>query len=711
MIPLIPKPYTDKPDTHDSSAFIKGVFMLLLLLCYSSLPYANAGFQTHHTLHVEIIPDSGQLIVTDRLKLPEATHSFEFLLHANLIPTLSKPEGRLTHIKTLSGRVPVNHYRLDFKSSASAFTLNYKGQIAHALSQEGERASLRQTTPGTISKKGVFLSASSFWYPQSGSALISFSMQVTLPEGWRSVSQGRSLPNQTGWVELQPQEEIYLVAAPYKRFQKNASGILTEVYLREDNKPLAERYLQATDRYLSLYERLIGPYPYSKFSLVENFWETGYGMPSFTLLGPRVIQLPFIINTSYPHEILHNWWGNGVYTDSTSGNWSEGLTTYLADHLIKEQQGEGSNYRRNSLQNYVSYVTKQDDFPLIEFRGNQGQISQSIGYGKTLMLFHMLRKELGDELFIAGIRSLYKNYQFRRAGFNQIQERFEAVSNRSLELFFNQWLKRTGAPTLKLVDVTYQPSTSGNKLTVSIEQTQPKAPFNLTVPLFISGEGNNATEWHTLDMTKRKQTWIINTSLTPVSLAVDPLFDLFRRLDDSEIPSSLSQLFGAKKVFAILPNTATDSMKQAYQSLVTEWQQRQPGLTLLWDNEITALPKQAHTWIIGRSNRYASELLQHIDRRATGLNGGTRAITVRNPSQLNQTLGYIESDSIEAIKGLSRKLPHYGKYSYALFNGNEPSVTKRGEWNITDNAMSWTLNRNVSGVTGKLTERPPLITP
>ncbi|MCW8943430.1 MAG: M1 family aminopeptidase [Sedimenticola sp.] len=709
MTTLLSIPETPGVKNSYTKQRTRGVVWLLLSLIFSSLVHASTDSQIHHTLHVEIIPDSGQLIATDTLQLSKATQTFQFLLHANLAPELNNTEGTLTLIRSLRGRVPVKQYHLQLKAPTTHFSLRYRGEIAHALSNEGEASSLRQSTPGKISSQGVFLGASSFWYPQSDAELISFTMQVKLPKGWLSVSQGRQLPDHSGWEELQPQEEIYLIAAPYNRFQLDATGTLAEVYLRDNNLNLADHYLQATENYLALYEKLIGPYPYSKFSLVENFWESGYGMPSFTLLGPRVIQLPFIINTSYPHEILHNWWGNGVYTDVSSGNWSEGLTTYLADHLIKEQQGQGSNYRRNSLQNYASYVTEQDDFPLIEFRGNQGQISQSIGYGKTLMLFHMLRKELGDELFVAGIRSLYKNYKFRRAGFNQIQERFEAVASRSLELFFNQWLKRTGAPALKLIDVTYRPSTNGNKLAVSIEQTQPEAPFSLKIPLFISGEGNNATEWHTLDMTKRKQTWVINTSLTPVSLAVDPLFDLFRRLDDSEIPSSLSQLFGAKKVFAILPDAATDSMKQAYQSLITEWQQRQPGLTLLWDNEINALPKAEHIWIIGKGNRYANQVRQYLKDRTIDLTTGTKAITVQNPNQQSQTIGYIESDSIEAIKGLTRKLPHYGKYSYVLFNGEQPQVEQRGEWRIGNNAMSWIINSNYSGITGQLTDHRALI--
>ena len=99
--------------------------------------------------------------------------------------------------------------------------------------------------------------------------------------------------------------------------------------------------------------------PFSKFALIENFWETGYGMPSFTLLGEQVIRFPFILESSYPHEILHNWWGNGVYPDYTTGNWSEGLTAYLADHLFQEMDGLGAEYRKEMLSRYKNYVSTE----------------------------------------------------------------------------------------------------------------------------------------------------------------------------------------------------------------------------------------------------------------------------------------------------------------------------------------------------------------
>ena len=90
-------------------------------------------------------------------------------------------------------------------------------------------------------------------------------------------------------------------------------------------------------RHIDRYEALHGPYPFEKFAVVENFFPTGYGFPSFTLLGSRVLRLPFIPDTSLRHEVAHCWWGNGVFVDAAGGNWCEGLTTYVADYLAKEE--------------------------------------------------------------------------------------------------------------------------------------------------------------------------------------------------------------------------------------------------------------------------------------------------------------------------------------------------------------------------------------
>ncbi len=78
---------------------------------------------------------------------------------------------------------------------------------------------------------------------------------------------------------------------------------------------LADGYLDDTRRYLELYGEEIGAYPFTEFSVVASPLPTGFGMPTLTYIGAEVLKLPFIRATSLGHEVLHNWWGNGVYVD------------------------------------------------------------------------------------------------------------------------------------------------------------------------------------------------------------------------------------------------------------------------------------------------------------------------------------------------------------------------------------------------------------
>ncbi len=200
------------------------------------------------------------------------------------------------------------------------------------------------------------------------------------------VSQGRRIRHElvdgeriTGWRADRPTEEVYLVAGPWHEYSDRAGEVEILAFLRDDDPSLADKYLEATRRYLALYQAMLPDYPYGSFALVENFWETGYGMPGFTLLGPRIIRFPWILTSSYPHELLHNWWGNGVYVDFDRGNWCEGLTAYMADHLFAEQRGEAATYRRATLKKYSDFVSTGKDFPLSEFTSRRSAASEAVG--------------------------------------------------------------------------------------------------------------------------------------------------------------------------------------------------------------------------------------------------------------------------------------------------------------------------------------------
>ena len=314
-------------------------------------------------------------------------------------------------------------------AAGASFRVEYAGVFDFALSDAREEYTRGfRSTPGIVSKTGVYLPGASGWYPLVGRALMTFNLTVAQPDTWRVVSEGagtsRDADGRARWASTDPVDQIHIVGGPLQLTTQAAGAVEAQVYLHETDAALSSKYLAATAQYLEMYRGLIGPYPYKKFALVENFWETGYGMPSFTLLGPQIIRFPFILTSSYPHEILHNWWGNSVFVEEARGNWSEGLTAYLADHLMQEQRGEDAVYRRSTLQKYRDYVSSAQDFPLVQFRGRHSAATEAIGYGRTMMGFHALRRAVGDENFRKFLARFYRDFKGKRASFDDVRRRW-----------------------------------------------------------------------------------------------------------------------------------------------------------------------------------------------------------------------------------------------------------------------------------------------
>ncbi len=686
--------YLTDPRAEKATGNKRGCLALLALagLLWLAMP-AFASRRppvVHHRLEVTIDPSAGRLEVTDELWPVDPKKGVEFLLHEGLRPRLLTPGARLSGGERLRTSVPARRWRVELPETAASLRLRYRGEIRHPP-REGEL----HATPGTLSSQGVELSPATLWYPWIADRLVTFQMRLSLPRGWHGISQGRSGDDDRTWREDRPQEGIHLVAGPYRRYRRRFGELTAMAWLHQADARLAGRYLAATGKYLDLYSRLIGPYPYAKFALVENFWESGYGMPSFTLLGPTILRLPFILRSSYPHEILHNWWGNSVYVDLRSGNWSEGLTSYLADHLLKERQGLGADYRRDVLLRYANWVKESDDQPLVRFHGRHDEASQAAGYGRMLMLAHMLRLRLGDAPFLQGLRRFYRRNRFRIADFDDLRSAFEAVSGERLKGFFDQWTKRTGAPALKLEKVRVERTKKGYRLHGRLIQTQKEPPFRLRVPLYVQLRDEPQAESHALEMAGRRLDFVLELKKRPVRLRVDPLYDLFRRLDPAETPPSLSALFSADSVAVVLPAEAPPPLRRAYRLLAEAWQARNPRTRILDDDTLRQLPPQGAVWIFGEENRFAGRLWNSKEKTVAGSAGRMRLPKGFQPddggslvvaTRIRRPLGLLVLGRPEQARSLARRLPHYGKYGYLWFDAEGRNRLKGG-WPTSGGAL------------------------
>jgi hypothetical protein len=684
----------------------KLAYCFILLVGYATANAYSATQVIDHNLEVSLFPEEQTLRVRDRIHLPD-DGPLEFTLHTGLDPHIITPGASLTQTGLSVYKTLLRNYQVTLPEGVRDFTLEYGGKIAHEFRTRKESPGRDQKLlSGTISSQGVFLDAGVAWYPFFPGTHQTFSLTVEVPAKWQVVSQGTGPIETTqdgkrkiSWHETNPQDDIYLIASPFHYYARTDKPVHSQVYLRQPDKALAERYLDATEHYLELYQELIGPYPYNKFALVENFWETGYGMPSFTLLGSRVIRLPFILHTSYPHEILHNWWGNGVYVDYPSGNWSEGLTAYLADHLLKEQQGKGIEYRRSALQRFADFVRSENDFPLIDFRSRHSTASQSVGYNKSLMLFHMLRRKLGTQKFIAGLRHFYREHLFRLAGYADLQRSFEKVSGEDLGRFFRQWTQRTSAPALEVRDLDIVSIEDGYRLSGVLIQSQRCAPFDLDVPIVVYPEQGQPVKLN-IPMVSRARPFAVDLSFKPLRIDIDPWFDLFRQLHPQEAPATLSKLLGADKILFVLPADASKTQLYGYRQLAANWSKGYREASIILDKELSRLPEQTPVWLLGWENHFLEGFLAESDSSQIELQNDRFQVAGQPFSRLKDSLilvnkdktdgrviAVIASDNPQALPGLTRKVPHYGKYSYLVFTGDTPDNQLKGQWAVTESPL------------------------
>ncbi|MCA9727679.1 MAG: hypothetical protein KC729_08345 [Candidatus Eisenbacteria bacterium] len=750
----------------------------------------------HHLVSARVDPDRNRLEASDRLTIVHpagipATTPFSFLLWRDLaLLEVSAVEGgdgasndaiRLAfadrdrlQARSFWKRPPYDELggyelarqvdlTLEGRSTwpeTLAVTVQYAGTVLDSLHPPRVAyARSFDTTAGLIMKEGAFLAGSTFWIPSRPEEVYTFELRAEVPQGWRSVSQGRMATardngdwNFTRWICPHPMEEIYLVAGPWEEHHLRHGDVFAQTFTYADtDSSIYNRYLRGTGRYLDLYETEFGPYPFAKFALVENFWQTGFGMPSFTLLGDRVIRLPFILDTSYGHEILHNWWGNGVFVKSEEGNWCEGLTTYGADYAYKERESAAAarEYRLTALKNYLDYVSESEDVPLSGFRERHDFSTQAVGYSKSMMVFHQVRRALGTEAFQSGLQRFYHDFLWRRGSWRNLFESVAQELPRTAEQRaawvsqqLDQWIERTGAPTIRLASADVVPASAHPKAgsgagtaewSVDVRVIQDVTggePYVLQVPVRVTGSSPDEIVEQTLDLTDAEGGMNVVCPFAPARVEVDPDFDVLRRLHREEIPASLSQVLGADSVLIVVADGQSAEMTRALQALAESWAKDQaaavlaesdaaghvpgtsaaegdpaghvPGTSVAKRTPEGASGKPFSVWFLGAGPmaRAAIDRLDAVRSEKTewSVDGGTFPATdsfvMSGPLSNEGAWGVVMPADPGVVEAIGRKVPHYGKYSYLVFEG-ETNVRK-GVWKAGESPLARNLTVSAS---------------
>ena len=681
----------------------------------------------HHTLEVELAPETHRLTATDILQLPKHLMNHTPLSFA-LNPNLSIDRVELNGQAIAASKIPhdsadppvftqwvLEHSVTNLEGSDSLPQLKiiYHGRIdSSPQKSEGLRFIRPDKTNGHIGPQGIYLTSETFWYPTWEHHFVTFDLTLTLPSNWQAITQGQEthqsvtkVHRTSQWHIHAPTEALTLAANQFVVQKQPWQDLQLATYLFPAEAPLAQQYLEATATYLNLYTNLLGPYPFTQFSVVENFFPSGLGMPSFTLLGQRIVRRGYTQPYSLGHEIVHSWLGNSVFNNFSTGNWVEGLTTYLANYYYDEATGNlraANKTRRRMMDEYNLYATPENDYPIRRFHHKEIRIDNAVGYQKTALVFHMLRQKLGDAVFFQSIRQIIQEGTGRYVEWEDLQRIFSQVSKQDLTNFFQQWIERSGAPSLRITNLAVQPDPlRPDQILVSGNLSQTQPTYSLPLPIqvnLLDGSIVNTT----LKVEQKSNPFTLNVPSQPKSVTLDPEHHWLLRLQREQLPPMLNGWDTATRRIVIQAKNASKKEEASFLALMRRIQ----GLSNIeiQQQDSPSLTESASYLIIGTPARQLMEsktlpTCKQTVQMGTGritilgqsFEGTDMAflITCPHPVFSNHTVSLFFGLSPKAVTPVARLLFFYGWDSYLVFE--QGKVVARGMFQPVHSAREFII--------------------
>jgi hypothetical protein len=350
------------------------------------------------------------------------------------------------------------------------------------------------------------------------------------------------------------------------------------------------------------------------------------------------------------------------------------------------------DHRRQWLRNYSGLVPPDQDFALSQFTSRTDPATSAVGYDKAAMVFHMLRRKVGDDRFWQTLRDVYANHLFEAISWRDWQTAFEAFFGKSLETFFQQWVYRDGAPQLFLSDTRMTATAHGTTVSGIVAQRTPYYALEADVVL----ETVNGSISRRVPIHSDRAPFSFSVQERPLRLTVDPHVHLFRRLDSQEMPPTVNSIKGAGALTVVVAAELGERWERIAGRLCTALgvdaaavvreaafaanpENRTPILWIGKPAEAARLPVRENQFIL--NEREFKVAGKSYSRQAASFFG-----IFKTNDASERLIGLFLPESYALAAVLSAKIPHYGKYSYLVFQG--PNNQVKQTWPVTSSPVA-----------------------
>ncbi|NET52099.1 MAG: aminopeptidase, partial [Merismopedia sp. SIO2A8] len=241
------------------------------------------------------------------------------------------------------------------------------------------------------------------------------------------------------------------------------------------------------------------------------------------------------------HELAHQWFGDLVVIKHWSHAWvKEGMASYSEVMWTEQEYGadDAAYYRLNEARSYISEDKSRYRRPMVTHIYREAiELYDRHIYEKGACVYHMIRAELGDELFERAIHTFVQDNAHQTVETIDLLRAIDKATGRNLQFLFDQYVLRGGHPDYK---VAYSWDNSSNLAKVTITQIQAKKDddssssglFNLKIPIGFgtvvepTGKSKKATptvtvQSFTVRVSEREQTLYFPLPQKPAFISFD----------------------------------------------------------------------------------------------------------------------------------------------------------------------------------------------
>ncbi len=403
------------------------------------------------------------------------------------------------------------------------------------------------------------------WFPcvDFPNEMATSEVAVTVPKPLIVVSNGRLAGvSERGrkrtyrWRQDQPHVAYLLsvAAGDFAEIKDSVDGLPIQYYVPKGREADGRRALSRTPRMLRFFSDAIGiKYPYAKYAQVvaADFIFGGMENISATTLTENVLQ----DRRAYPdffdagdglvaHELAHQWFGDLLTCRDWAHGWlNEGFATYF-DALFTEHQRGVDEFRLQMRRNGQLYMAEDAQHyrrPIVSNTYTEPiDLFDRQFYEKGSWALHMLRHNLGDDLFWKAIRHYAAKHRGGNVTTPDLQRAIEESTGRNLDEFFEQWLYGAGHPQLT-VAFAYDATAKQGKLTVKQTQTADHGSREVfRTPVDVSFRVGRRDQNFRIHLTEREQSFYFPLAQKPRMVRFDPGGWLLKTLAFKRDPESLT---------------------------------------------------------------------------------------------------------------------------------------------------------------------------